>query len=227
MRCVALVLAFGLFAPPVMAAEPSVVAPVVGRASVTDGDTLDIHGVKIRLHGIDAPEAGQTCTDANNASVRCGTLAARALADKIGTAPLSCVPLDRDAYGRTVARCLAGGEDINAWLVENGWAVAYRSFSADYIAQELRARNAKRGIWAGTFVPPDQYRAQLRLPRTPPATADAAGCRIKGNIAADGACIYHEPGSRDYARTVITPGRGERFFCSVAAAVAAGCRAPR
>ena len=157
MRCVALAVACVVVGVPAMAAEP-----LQGRASVIDGDTIEIHGTRIRLHGVDAPEAAQTCTDGNNRSIRCGTLAARALADKIGSAPLSCVPLDRDVYGRTVARCMAGTENINAWLVENGWAVAYRSYSSDYIPHELRARAARRGVWRGSFVPPAEYRAGRR-----------------------------------------------------------------
>jgi endonuclease YncB( thermonuclease family) len=229
MRCVAFLFLFGLLASAAGAAE----APVEGRASVIDGDTLDIHGIRIRLHGVDAPEAAQMCSDAGNRPVRCGTLAARALADKIGTAPLSCTPLDRDQYGRTVARCLSGGENINAWLVENGWAVAYRAYSRDYVGQEDAARQAKRGIWKGAFLAPAQYRAQRRQPQpqpqpqAAPAGADAAGCRIKGNINAAQECIFHEPGSRDYDKTVVTPSRGERFFCTVAEALVAGCRAPR
>ena len=34
---------------------------ITGTASVIDGDTIDIHGTRIRLHGIDAPESRQTC----------------------------------------------------------------------------------------------------------------------------------------------------------------------
>ncbi len=56
-------------------------------------------------------------------------------------------------------------------------------------------------------------------------TGRRKGCRIKGNINKRGECIYHVPGSRWYARVKINR-PGERYFCSVEEAIAAGCRAP-
>ncbi len=67
-----------------------------GRASVIDGDTLEIAGKKIRLHGVDPPESSQTCQDRQGAAYRCGQRAALALADKIGSAPVSCGTRIRD-----------------------------------------------------------------------------------------------------------------------------------
>ena len=37
-------------------------ADLIGRASIIDGDTIEIHGLRVQLFGIDAPEAPQTCT---------------------------------------------------------------------------------------------------------------------------------------------------------------------
>lgn len=135
---------------------------LVGRASVLDGDTIEIHGQRIRLHGIDAPEGRQACTDAGGRSWRCGQQAANALADAIGASPVRCLPRDVDRYGRTIAVCHKGGEDLNGWLVRSGWAVAYRRFSLDYAADEDRARAARRGIWAGSFDMPWDWRAAQR-----------------------------------------------------------------
>ncbi|MGH1590538.1 thermonuclease family protein [Methylobacterium phyllosphaerae] len=87
-----------LLSGPALAAEP-----IVGRASVTDGDTVVIRGTRIRLHGIDAPEGAQLCQDAAGKSYRCGQVAALALADRIGEVNISCEPRDTDRYGRTVA----------------------------------------------------------------------------------------------------------------------------
>lgn len=62
----------------------------------------------------------------------------------------------------------------------------------------------------------------LALPAA--AQQPPAGCPIKGNINGRGERIYHPPGCKYYAVTVIDPKRGERWFCSEAEAVAAGWR---
>src|SRR5262245_8210406 len=92
---------------------------IAGVASVTDGDTIQIHGQSIRLYGIDAPERGQLCK-LDDKPWRCGPAAANALADHIGSRMVTCTARDRDRYGRTVAVCRVGGEDVNAWLVREG-----------------------------------------------------------------------------------------------------------
>ena len=146
----------------VLTAGSVAAAPIVGRATVIDADTLDIRGQRIRLHGIDSPESAQLCQDAADKSYRCGKEAAFALADKIGTRPVSCTPKDRDRYGRVVAVCRLGRIDLNGWLVEQGHALAYRKYGTAYSRRETRARRAKRGLWAGTFQPPWEWRAQRR-----------------------------------------------------------------
>ena len=107
---------------------------ITGQASVIDGDTVDIHGTRIRLFGI-APEGGQIST-AHGKPFRCGQQAALGLADEIGNKIVECRPKDRDRYGRIVAVCLAGRKDLNAWMVANGLALAYRRYSTDYVNQE-------------------------------------------------------------------------------------------
>lgn len=104
-------------------------ADLTGRASVIDGDTIEIHSQRTRLFGIDAPESRQAC-EAGGYEYRCGQLAALALADHVGRQVVACEPRDTDRYRRIVAICRAGGEDLNAWLVSEGWALAYRHYSA-------------------------------------------------------------------------------------------------
>ncbi|MDH2327702.1 thermonuclease family protein [Cereibacter sp. SYSU M97828] len=130
---------------------------VAGTASVIDGDTLDIHGTRIRLHGIDAPEGQQTC-GARGRTWRCGQQAALALSDRIGRRPVTCRQRDTDRYGRVVATCHQGDTNLNAWMVRQGWAVAYRQYGRDYIADEDAAKAAGRGIWAGPFMMPWDWR---------------------------------------------------------------------
>src|SRR5262249_56592811 len=126
-------------------------AAVVGVASVIDGDTIEIHGQRIRLHGIDAPEASQLC-ELGGKPWRCGQASANALADYIGRRTVSCDPRDRDRYGRLVAACSVGGASISAWMVREGWAIAYRRYSQDFVADEAAARASRRGILRGVFI---------------------------------------------------------------------------
>ncbi len=148
-----------LFSPLLVSAQT-----ITGIASVTDGDSLEIRGTRIRLHGIDAPESRQLCTGATGQDWRCGQQAALALSDQIGRRSVSCVTRDIDRYGRTIAVCSQDGVDLNAWMVQEGWAVAYRRYSRDYVAVEDDARRAGRNIWSGTFVMPWDWRRGARSP---------------------------------------------------------------
>lgn len=130
---------------------------VTGQASVIDGDTIDIHGQRVQLHGIDAPESGQSCRKGGK-RWRCGQAAANALAKMIGRQTVHCEGRDKDRYGRLVAECFAGGVNLNAAMVSKGLALAYRRYSEDYVPQEDAARGAGQGMWAGDFVPPWDWR---------------------------------------------------------------------
>ena len=142
---------------PLRASAVKQTEPIAGVASVIDGDTIEIHGRRIRLHGIDAPESRQTCFRAGE-PWRCGLQAALALSDYVGRSPLVCDVLGHDRYRRIIARCFLGATDINRWMVENGWAVAYRRFAPDYIRDEDGARADKVGVWSGTFMMPWDWR---------------------------------------------------------------------
>ena len=135
---------------------------IVGIASVIDGDTLEIHGDRIRLHGIDAPESSQECYRPSGEAWRCGQQAAFALSDRIGRGTVRCDGHERDRYGRLIAVCYLGEGDLNAWMVSEGWAVAYRRYSSAYISDEDSARRRSAGIWSGTFVMPWDWRQGLR-----------------------------------------------------------------
>ena len=147
-----------------LSATPATANELNGVASVIDGDTVEIRGTRIRLHGIDAPESRQLCTRPPGQSWRCGQQAALALSDRIGRRSVICVARDTDRYGRTIAVCSQDGIDLNAWMVAEGWAVAYRQYSRDYVLADTEARSAGRNIWSGTFVMPWDWRRGARSP---------------------------------------------------------------
>lgn len=139
-------------------------APIVGNAYVADGDTLTISGTRIRLIDIDAPELDQSCLDSQGRDWPCGRQASSQLRGQARGHALSCQPRSRDQYGRTLATCsLPDGTDINAWMVEQGWAVI-SGYAKVYGTQQANAKSARRGIWAGSFTPPREWRHQH--PRT-------------------------------------------------------------
>ena len=213
-----------IIGPVLVALLPAVaLADMTGQATVIDGDTIDIHGTRIRLHGIDAPESGQHCY-IDGKRWRCGQRAALALADKIDHRPVTCQERDRDRYGRVVAVCRVAGQDLGAWLVGNGLALAYRRYSTAYVPHEDAARTAKAGMWQGAFVPPWDWRHGDRLEAT---AIEPGDCPIKGNVSSNGERIYHVRGGRWYDRTRISPSKGERWFCSEAEARGAGWRRSR
>lgn len=133
-------------------------AEIIGRASVIDGDTIEIRGERIRLFGIDAPESRQTCYKSDMDPWRCGTEAANVLDRYLINQTVRCVQLDTDQYQRVVAKCYRGDVDLGAWLVRQGLAVAFRRYSDDYVQHEAFAKAKKRGMWAGFFDLPETVR---------------------------------------------------------------------
>jgi endonuclease YncB( thermonuclease family) len=213
-----------LFLCLLVAAAPAMADPA-GTLRVIDGDTVTVGGETVRLFGIDAPEAEQTCTTGAGDPWPCGEWAAAEVAARYDGARVTCERLDTDRYGRIVARCHEGATDIAEAIVAAGLALAYRDYSWDYDLAEKSARVAGAGLWSGSFETPADWRATRReaAPATPAASE---GCIVKGNISAAGR-IYHQPHNRDYADTRIDPSRGERWFCSPAEAEAAGWRPAR
>jgi endonuclease YncB( thermonuclease family) len=126
---------------------------ITGRASVIDGDTIDIQGIRIRFDGIDAPESSQRCLTSAGKPYRCGKTSAEALdAFLAQSRPVSCEKTGRDR-NRIVAVCTrADGTDVNRWMVRNGHAIDWPKYSKGrYSVEQREAEASKVGIWAGTF----------------------------------------------------------------------------
>ena len=189
--------------------------PLVGPATIVDGDTLEIQGQRVRLFGVDAFETEQPR----------GREASNMLRRLIEGQSVICSPRDRDVYNRVVAVCRVGATDLGAMMVRAGMAVAFTRYSFDYQPDEDAAREQRRGAWADAeLVRPDAFRSEGRA-----ATAvaqrlagPAGGCTIKGNVNGEGERIYHLPSDPNYAGT-----RPEATFCSEAEAQAAGFRRAR
>ena len=136
---------------------------ISGVAKVTDGDTIRIANERIRLHGIDAPEMQQKCGTETGELYQCGQTASEKLREAIGNQPVDCQFFERDRYNRIIGTCFnAIGKNIQSWMVEGGWAVAYRRSSTRYVKEENAAREAMRGIWRGMFAMPWSWRRQNR-----------------------------------------------------------------
>jgi endonuclease YncB( thermonuclease family) len=141
-------------------ATPAHAETITGRASVIDGDTITIQGQRIRLNGIDAPESRQLCYNAANREYRCGQAAALALdAFLAARRPTTCRIIDTDRYGRGIGICTAAGQDVAEWLVRNGHALDWPRYSdGAYSAAQAAAKAARKGIWAGRFARPWEWR---------------------------------------------------------------------
>ena len=219
-------------------------ADVSGHARVIDGDTLEISGTRTRLFGIDAPELGQRCQAEGELWI-CGGLARLRLEERIFGRTVACEKKDRDRYGRIVAVCRADGEDLNAWMVSEGWALAYRQYSQAYVDEEARAKAARLGIWRGEFVPPWDWRRGKRLegavrskgrdaPRSPGRVTSGGttratgvgGCRIKGKrqLQPQHAHLPHARRPGTTRAPGLIPQGASDGFCTEAEARAAGWR---
>jgi endonuclease YncB( thermonuclease family) len=220
-------------------------AEVTGVPKIRDGDQIQIGNSRIRLDGIDAPSVDQLCVNNTGERWTCGVAARDELIKHVDNKSWTCHAGRTDRRGRSIARCEVDGEDIQKWLVSNGWALAYPRLSHDYDADEAAAREAKAGMWQGAFIapwdwrirnkktvilgaakPPDNAHAIL-LASASGSVAPSPDCTIKGNVNRAGECIYHQPTSRWYAQIKMQISKGTRWFCSVEEAEAAGCRETR
>ncbi|TPJ88043.1 thermonuclease family protein [Mesorhizobium sp. B2-5-4] len=212
-------------------------APIAGVASVIDGDTIEVHGQRIRFNGIDAPESRQYCSDAKGFDYPCGHRSAEALDAFLAVSkPVQCTFVSWDRYHRFVGDCRrADGANVAAWMVEHGQALDWPRYShGAYAEQQGKASAAKVGLWVGTFQAPWDWRAanadKVEVVSTPSTGFGllGSGCSIKGNISVNsGEHIYHLPGQEHYDETVVTPSKGERWFCTEGEARAAGWRKAR
>jgi micrococcal nuclease len=226
----------GAPAPPAASPSPprsnSHELPAYPVVKVVDGDTLHVlvdgRDETVRIIGINAPETDECWgTEATQAATR--------LLDG-ATVALIADPTqaDRDRYGRLLRSVvLPDGTDVGLRLISDGDADEY-TYDNSYANQQAyreadaAAAAAGRGLWNATTCAGNPASPSASVLSSVPASTSAPqtgppGCEIKGNISANGK-IYHLPGSADYDRTRIDESAGERWFCSVVEAEAAGWR---
>jgi len=211
-------------------AEATKLGPSYRVAGVSDGDTVKVavrgKVERVRLIGIDTPELGR-----DGWPDQCHAQAARRAMTKLVKGKRvhlvrDATQANRDTYGRLLRYVYTsrGKVDVGKRLLTRGdgreftYDNSYRHRSS-YRSAERRAQRAGRGVWGSC---PSENPVGSPVP--PPSPTSPGTCLIKGNIANDGERIYHLPGQQYYRVTVITPAKGERWFCSEADAVAAGWR---
>ena len=140
-----------------------------GIPKIIDGDTVHINKKKIRLKGIDAPEIKQKCKKPFlkisaiisyqfNKNYSCGIMARIKLVEKINNSKVKCIVTSKDRYKRFIATCYKDNINLNKWMVRNGYAVAYKRYSKDYVRDEEYAKENKLGVWEGSFTMPEKWR---------------------------------------------------------------------
>lgn len=134
--------------------------PFTGTPVVVDADTLKFGTVRVRLHGIDAPEKTQCCTQKDGMAISCGAIAKDNLVKFLAKRTVTCTVVSIDTrWKRPVAKCyLENGLDLNALLVKAGLAVAAAKYSNDYVDEQAAARSAGHFLWSMGFEDPSAWR---------------------------------------------------------------------
>ncbi|RYZ59833.1 MAG: micrococcal nuclease [Chitinophagaceae bacterium] len=128
--------------------------------AISDGDTFrlltpDKKTVRVRLHGVDAPEKGQDF----------GTQARQVLSELVFSKEVRIEQKDKDRYGRIVAIVYSNGINVNEELLRRGMVWHYKEYdkSPAWAALEQKARQSKTGLWRQPSpTPPWQFRKEKR-----------------------------------------------------------------
>lgn len=143
----------------IVGAATASAAEVTGPARAVNADTLQVGGTYVFLWGVESVERNQKC-EINGVLWECYPAAVRGLETIIGVSDVTCVEVgERDYLGRWLGTCSINGEDVAMVLVRNGFALAKRDETLDYVEAEEAARAEGIGLWQGQFQPPAEHRA--------------------------------------------------------------------
>jgi endonuclease YncB( thermonuclease family) len=137
----------------VLSAPGATRADIVSYAIVQKDGSLRVSGRTIRLFGIYIPPTGRFCQTKLRPS-RCGQRAVLAL-DFRAHGFVRCRKQWRNNDGSITAVCWVDGqgsvlddpEDLGAWMLRQGWALALPDAPFEYHALERIARAHHRGVW--------------------------------------------------------------------------------
>ncbi|MDH3638697.1 MAG: thermonuclease family protein [Gammaproteobacteria bacterium] len=117
-----------------------------GNAFIEDDGALRVRGKTIQLYGIHIPETARTCRRSVRPA-KCASRAALALDFKVGTGFVECAVHTKHGSRSLTAACYVDGEDLSAYLLRLGWAVALPDAPVEYVTLEKIARSRKLGVW--------------------------------------------------------------------------------
>lgn len=149
-----------------------------GFARVITGSVLRINGLNVKMYGIDAPDISQTCANHFGAAYYCGREARTWLQNWLNNREVTCHILGDVENGWATGTCFVDDNkyDVAAVTVNSGWAVAYTKNTNVYVEYENQARVNRRGLWAGTFYKPWDWRkiqnrkVEIKIKRTTPSS---------------------------------------------------------
>lgn len=221
MRRAALLLAAILgFGGPAASARDETIA---GEPVAIDGDTLRFGGLRVTINGIDAPEWGQSCLGRDGRRYDCG-LAARDFLDALLLGrDVRCVLRVRSPLNTAIGDCATDEGDLAEAMAGAGWGIPVGRGGARLAPLAIAAQDQQRGVYAGQYQTPAAWRRGFGRQRS---GGGLGPCQIKGNRQPDGSLRYFTQADPDYDRVTVTVERGERWFCSVDDAIAAGWRLP-
>ena len=152
-----------------IAAPPKVVEEFSGKViAITDGDTIKVlvgkESVTVRLEGIDAPEKSQSF----------GSKSKDALATMVFGQTVTVKKTGEDRYGRSLGFIFVEDLDVNAQMIQDGWAWHFKKYNDEERLTDLEdeARNEKRGLWADPNpLAPWEFRARKKTPEADPESS--------------------------------------------------------
>jgi micrococcal nuclease len=178
------------------ATPPKITEQLTGKVvGVTDGDTVTLlvnrTPLKIRLYGIDAPETKQSY----------GNQCKQALAAMVFGKVITLKKTGNDKYGRTLGIIHYRDTDVNAKMIEGGWAWHYKYYNDEsrLASLEIKAKEAKLGLWADSQpIAPWEFRKQPRTPSTTGKSSDGPSTGYWLNLSSG---VRHNSGCKNYNNT--------------------------